>query len=284
MKKNTLFFIGFLILLVFVLGYKQNIIDIGKGGSAKNNTEGTIDPSVVYCTELGYKSKVNVDKDGNQYSVCIFPDRNECDSWDFYRGKCGEEWSYCKKEGYNLRDMKSNEGWIKGVICIKEGKEIGSVYDLMNLGEGLKPSSKDNRTSSNKTNVSNEEPIVGMADPSIVYCTEIGYETKIKIDEHGNQYSVCIFPDRNECDSWDFYRGKCGEEWSYCKKEGYNLRDMKSNEGWIKGVICVPKDLAIASNDEKSLMQVMNSPAKEQTQGGSVYDLMNLSKKVVYSK
>ena len=106
-----------------------------------NNMPGSVsmpNPAAVYCHALGYKYKIVTDEEGNQYGVCIFPDGTECLGWDFYRGKCGQEWSYCNLHGYDLKELGRYEGWLKGAICIDKttGKEIGTVFDLF-MGEFL---------------------------------------------------------------------------------------------------------------------------------------------------
>jgi hypothetical protein len=95
-------------------------------------------PAAVYCVKLGYKFDVVTDEEGNQYGVCIFPDGSECGEWDFYRGKCGQEWSYCNLHGYDLKELGRYEGWLKGAICIDKTtkEEIGTVFDLF-MGEFL---------------------------------------------------------------------------------------------------------------------------------------------------
>jgi putative hemolysin/Tol biopolymer transport system component len=35
-------------------------------------------------------------------TVCVFPDGNECEEWDFLSGRCGQEYSYCAQQGYVL--------------------------------------------------------------------------------------------------------------------------------------------------------------------------------------
>lgn len=93
---------------------------------------GMPNPSAVYCVKLGYKFEVVTDEEGSQYGVCIFPDGNAFLAWDFYRGKAGQEWSYCNLQGYDLKELGPREGWFKGAICIDKTtkEEIGTVYDL----------------------------------------------------------------------------------------------------------------------------------------------------------
>ena len=71
----------------------------------------------------------------------------------------------------------------------------------------------------NNTSNSNE-PEIGIASPASVYCAELGYEYKIITDSEGGQKGVCVFPDKSECDAWDFFKGKCGQEYTYCEMHG----------------------------------------------------------------
>ncbi|WP_235855600.1 protease inhibitor I42 family protein [Methanofollis fontis] len=47
---------------------------------------------------------------------------------------------------------------------------------------------------------------VGMANPSAVWCDEMGYDYEIRKDADGNEYGVCIFPNGTEMDAWEAYR------------------------------------------------------------------------------
>lgn len=49
-------------------------------------------PASAYCQEQGYKLEIRQDLKGNQYGVCVFDDKEECDEWKFYRGECGQEY------------------------------------------------------------------------------------------------------------------------------------------------------------------------------------------------
>jgi putative hemolysin len=94
---------------------------------------GTPDPSAVYCHALGYKLQIVTEDDGGQYGICIFPDGRACETWDFYRGKCGQKWSYCERCGYDLKDIKPHEGWVRGAVCVEKTtrEEIGNLYTLV---------------------------------------------------------------------------------------------------------------------------------------------------------
>jgi len=74
-------------------------------------------PASLYVKFLGYKSEVKTDKEGNQSKVCIFPDNSECDEWSFFRGTCGQAFSYCSLKGFKTEScVDSTEGY-KLIIC-----------------------------------------------------------------------------------------------------------------------------------------------------------------------
>ena len=132
MKKHKKIYL--ICLIIFLFGF----LPVAYGNSSIFDnlfTEkvGYPNPSAVYCTDLGYKYETIESKDGGQHGVCIFPDDNKCDAWDFYRGKCGQEYSYCKKNGYNIKNLGENEGWFEGAICINNKEELGSVSKLMGI-------------------------------------------------------------------------------------------------------------------------------------------------------
>lgn len=107
----------------------QTASDINK---EKRMVIGMPNPSAVYCVKLGYKYKIVKDAEGNQRGICCFPDGTEGDAWAFYRGKSSQEWSYCKRNGYDLKELGRYEGWFTGAVCIDKvsKKEIGTVFDL----------------------------------------------------------------------------------------------------------------------------------------------------------
>ncbi len=64
---------------------------------------------------------------------------------------------------------------------------------------------------------------IGLANPASVYCQGLGYREETRENEAG-QYGVCIFKDGSECDTWDFLAGRCGQEHSYCRQQGFELK------------------------------------------------------------
>jgi len=70
--------------------------------SDKNRSINMPNPASIYIASLGYKSETRKTDQGGQRSVVIFPDGSECNQWDFYAGRCGQEWTCCARSGYEL--------------------------------------------------------------------------------------------------------------------------------------------------------------------------------------
>lgn len=71
---------------------------------------------------------------------------------------------------------------------------------------------------------------VGMANPAAVYCLGLDYESQT-VETAAGEDAVCIFPDGTQCGEWDFLAGRCGQEFSYCEQQGYDLIDEGTNIG-----------------------------------------------------
>jgi len=100
---------------------------------------GTPNPAAVYCHELGYEPQIQTKKDGAQYTICVFPDKSACDAWDFFKGTCGIEFSYCATQGYDLKVVTDRRSYFTKdhAVCVDpfSGDEMGTVTDLMHYGE-----------------------------------------------------------------------------------------------------------------------------------------------------
>ncbi len=94
---------------------------------------------------------------------------------------------------------------------------------------------------------------ISLPNPAAVYCAGMGYEhttrerptkTQEILPEESSEpapgeetisppgipvvpdyiiETVCVFPDGNECEEWDFLSGRCGQEYSFCAQQGYLL-------------------------------------------------------------
>ena len=80
-----------------------------------------------------------------------------------------------------------------------------------------------------------ETGMIGLPNPSAVYCENLGYRYEIRTKSDGSQLGFCIF-DGEECPAWDFFNGLCGEEYTYCSKTGGVLVKIK-NAGYVAACV-----------------------------------------------
>lgn len=161
--KSNLWF-GFIIVFITVFVFSgsinastfskfANVIPSQEQINSKDELVGMANPAAVYCNELNYRYRIDNEPRG-QVGYCIFPNNNRCDEWQFLEGKCGQEWSYCAINGYDIitksntttktginpfsRIIKTNRNpfSIEYAVCVaKDGTEIGSVTELMSLAD-----------------------------------------------------------------------------------------------------------------------------------------------------
>jgi putative hemolysin len=74
------------------------------------------------------------------------------------------------------------------------------------------------------------QDVAGMANPAAVYCEGLDYEMET-VETDAGQDSACVFPDGSQCGQWDFLAGRCGQEFSYCEQQGYDLVEEGTNIG-----------------------------------------------------
>jgi len=131
-----------------------------------------------------------------------------------------------------------------------------------------------------------EEP-VGEPNPVAIFCDEMGYEYKSVKGEFGHR-SVCVMPNGKECGGWEFMKGKCGQEFSYCAKQGYDMttKNDGKNAYSFEYAVCVS---GIGENARTGENQKNNRDAKDELQEevkeetkeiGHVTDLIRLSEKI----
>jgi len=122
-KKIIIFKILLLLLLIPYFSFSQ---------------KGTRNPAVVYAEKMEIELETRHNIDGGAYLVCLFPDGSECSEWDFFRGICGQQYSYCIKKGWLIRtDTISKHSpeesyTIICPICYKED-EKGKINSVMML-------------------------------------------------------------------------------------------------------------------------------------------------------
>ena len=79
------------------------------------------------------------------------------------------------------------------------------------------------------TTPTDTDDLPGMANPAAVYCENLGY-TMETVTRQGGEDADCIFPDGSRCAQWDFLAGRCGQEFSNCQMQGFEL-EMNGNIG-----------------------------------------------------
>ncbi len=103
-----------------------------------NSASALKNPSAVYCKELGYEYIIATTPDGGQVGLCVLPDDQIVDAWAFLEGQVGQEYSYCKKEGYEIKTVEDSEACSRiftyecAVCILEDGTEV-EVTELMNL-------------------------------------------------------------------------------------------------------------------------------------------------------
>ncbi len=94
-------------------------------------------PAAVYCSELGYPYEVIATERG-EVGVCVLPNGDRVDAWDFFRGKVGARYSYCALLGYETvtKDMGDGTYAAECAVCVDAaGNEIGPIAELMGIEE-----------------------------------------------------------------------------------------------------------------------------------------------------
>ena len=94
-------------------------------------------PAAVYCQDMGYEYET-LKEVGGERGVCHLPEETTCGAWEYLEGSCGQEYSYCAQQGYQIKVQKDGNNTYSsayGVCVTEEGEEIGSVVELSQLTE-----------------------------------------------------------------------------------------------------------------------------------------------------
>jgi len=96
-------------------------------------------PATVYCGFLGYTTSIE-ETDAGQKGICIFPDNTSCEEWEFLRGACGQQYSYCGLQGYGIETRSDGKDYFSReyAVCVDEnGQVVGSVVEISGLLDHL---------------------------------------------------------------------------------------------------------------------------------------------------
>lgn len=107
-------------------------------GNLSAQRTGSPNPAARYCKLLGYDYKIIKGNTGEK-GVCILPNGFAVDAWDFYKGKVGQEYSYCARNGYSIELKTINYGnFIEECpICIQKDKDIQIPMDVLMRENGI---------------------------------------------------------------------------------------------------------------------------------------------------
>ncbi len=72
--------------------------------------------------------------------------------------------------------------------------------------------------------------VFSLANPSAVYCEELGYEYTTVEGPDGEE-GVCKLPSGQEVSAWSFFQGKVAVQYSYCTQQGYGTTTVTEDEG-----------------------------------------------------
>ncbi|MFZ2975702.1 MAG: DUF333 domain-containing protein [Candidatus Moraniibacteriota bacterium] len=95
-----------------------------------------LDPSAVYCEAMKYTFSILDSADGDT-RVCTFSNGVSVGAVDFLKGKAGQEYSFCTKNGYALRHVVDGKkcspiSSADCSVCVVNGEEV-EVTSLMGL-------------------------------------------------------------------------------------------------------------------------------------------------------
>lgn len=94
-------------------------------------------PSAVYCEAMGYEFNIEKTTEG-EVGKCKLPTGELVIAWEFLRGEVAQEYSYCEKQGYELKmvyggDKCASISSQNCAVCVLENGEEVEVTQLMDL-------------------------------------------------------------------------------------------------------------------------------------------------------
>lgn len=91
-----------------------------------------LDPSAVYCEELGYEYYV-ISTDKGDKGICKLSDDTFVDAWLFLKGDVALDRSYCAEQGYEVKSVEDSETSKSYTTCLLPDGSEASVVELMDL-------------------------------------------------------------------------------------------------------------------------------------------------------
>jgi putative hemolysin len=97
-----------------------------------------INPSAAYCRALGYTYS-SVQEEGGEQGYCRISESQIVNAWEFLQGRVVPEYSYCKQQGYEIKNIQNSEICeerifaSKCAFCVLQDGSEAEMTALMNL-------------------------------------------------------------------------------------------------------------------------------------------------------
>jgi putative hemolysin len=84
-----------------------------------------------------------------------------------------------------------------------------------------------------------------LSNPAAAYCEKAGYQYILADDS-------CALANGIACDVWDFYRGSCGQSYTYCEKHNGVIQNVteKSGTATYEYALCTFSDNSVCLEDD----------------------------------
>jgi len=169
-----------------------------------------------HCIEAGYKVVARNQLNGGTYNVCVFPNGNECEEWQYLYGNCDP----------SSGNLTSCIGYPAGQICATDYIPVCAQHIISGNESDIQWVDFNNPCSACTTQTKDKRPkgyvmgtcppttsttlgIKSFMDAAAQYCEQMGYSFRIRKYLSGNEYGVCVFGVDDECDAQDYFHGRC---------------------------------------------------------------------------
>lgn len=218
------FLTKFAVLVILILGLGSlggcQSIDLA---NLENMTVGDVAAlAAEFCEQNGGSLDLRVNPNTGEFSVCSFPDGSECSPEAFRDGECqaGKYFGsqqpdditalsapHCEQNGGTWQNRQNSQGGMYGVCVFEDNSECeaGAFY----RGECAPGQMSAYPGPNGPQNGKGPGGPVDIAAEAAPYCIQNGGTWQIRKNAQGEDFGVCVFEDKSECEGSAFYRGDC---------------------------------------------------------------------------